>query len=97
MIPLLRLPPPVLSKSLPQPAIPVYAISATGLTSGSLFISVGNQFGSVDPATGVVTPILTGAGLHGADFVASPEPASIGMALAGFGMLAFGAYRRRAG
>ena len=73
----------------------VYAISATGLTPGSLFVSIGNQFGSVDMTTGVVTPVLTGASFHGAEFVASPEPASVGMALAGFGILAFNVYRRR--
>lgn len=74
----------------------VYAISASGLTPGvSLFVNVGNAFGSVDPSTGVVTPIITGTGLHGAEFVASPEPASIGMALAGAALLGFYAYRHR--
>ncbi len=74
----------------------VYAIAASGLAANtSLFVSVGNMFGSVDPATGIVTPILTGTGLHGAEFVASPEPASVGMALAGAGILAFAAYRKR--
>lgn len=74
----------------------VYAISASGLTPGSLFVSIGDQFGSVDPNTGVVTPIFTGAGFHGADFVASPEPGSLGMvALAGIGILGVNRYRRR--
>jgi len=74
----------------------VYAINASGLTpNSSLFVSVGNAFGSLDPATGVVTPILTGTGLHGAEFVAAPEPASFGMVLAGAGVLALAAYRRR--
>ena len=74
----------------------VYAINASGLiANSSLFVSVGNEFGSVNPTTGVVTSILSGTGLHGAEFVASPEPASIGMALAGAGVLAFAAYRKR--
>ncbi len=74
----------------------IYAINASGLTPGSLFVSVGDQFGSVDPNTGLVTPILSGLpGLHGADFVATPEPASVGMALAGLGVLAINIYRRR--
>ena len=74
----------------------VYAVNASGLIANtSLFVSVGNVFGSLDPTTGVVTPILNGTGLHGAEFVASPEPASIGMALAGVGILAFAVYRKR--
>ncbi len=75
----------------------VYAITASGLIANtSLFVSVGNMFGSVDPVTGVVTPIITGTGLHGAEFVASPEPASIGMALAGASVLALALRRKRA-
>jgi hypothetical protein len=73
----------------------VYAIDASGLTTNSLFVSVGNAFGSLDPATGVVTPILTGTGLHGVEFVASPEPAGVTMALAGVGILALTVYRKR--
>ena len=74
----------------------VYAIQASGLVANtSLFVSVGNAFGSLDPTTGVVTPIITGTGLHGAEFVASPEPASIGMALAGAGIVALAAFRRK--
>jgi hypothetical protein len=73
----------------------VYAINASGLTVGSLFVNVGNAFGSVDPSTGVVTPLVSGVGLHGAEFVAAPEPASIGLAIAGVVLVAFFAYRRR--
>ena len=77
----------------------IYAVAATGLTPGSLFVNVGSSFGSVDPNTGVVTPLVDGSGLHGLDFVASttatPEPASLGIYLlaAGFGALLV--YRRR--
>ena len=77
----------------------VYALTATGLTSNSLYVNVGTEFGSVDPATGVVTPIFTGAGLHGVDFVpaatATPEPASVGFMLAGFGVAALVSLRKR--
>ncbi len=77
----------------------VYAVSATGLTPGSLFVNVGSSFGSVDPSTGVVTPLVNGVGLHGLDFVANttatPEPATFGICLlaAGFGAVLI--YRRR--
>ncbi len=69
----------------------VYAISATGLTpNSSLFVNVGNIFGSVDPGTGVITPIFDGQSLHGMDFVpnaaAVPEPASLGISLLGLGL-----------
>ena len=74
----------------------VYAVTASGLVANtSLFVNVGNVFGSLDPTTGVVTPILTGTGLHGAEFVAAPEPASLGMALVGAALLAFAVYRKR--
>lgn len=73
----------------------VYAISASGLTPGqSLFVNVGNAFGSVDPMTGVVTPLVTGTGLHGAEFVAVPEPASAGLGIAGVVLLGFLARRK---
>jgi hypothetical protein len=49
----------------------VYALVATGLTPGSLFLDVGNEFGSLDPTTGIVTPLFTGVSPHGVIFVAS--------------------------
>lgn len=78
----------------------VYAVSATGLTAGSsLFANVGNAFGSVDASTGVFTPIVSGSGLHGIEFVPSvtmtPEPSTLGITLLGaaLGMLVL--HRRR--
>lgn len=70
----------------------VYAISASGLIPGtSLFVNVGNAFGSVDPSTGLVTPLITGSGLHGIEFVpsatATPEPSTFAAIGLGFGML----------
>jgi hypothetical protein len=53
----------------------VYKLSATGLTKGSVFIDVGDEFGQLNLSTGVVTPIFTGVSPHGVTFVASPEPA----------------------
>jgi hypothetical protein len=74
----------------------VYAISASGLTANSsLFVSVGNGFGAVDPNTGIVTTILSGSGLHGADFVAAPEPATAGTMVLFFLALAGAAFRRK--
>jgi hypothetical protein len=37
----------------------VYRITATGLAPGSVYIDVGNVFGSLDLSTGIVTPIFT--------------------------------------
>ena len=74
----------------------VYAVSGTGLTTNSLFVSVGNEFGNVDPSTGVVTNILSGSGLHGSDFVATPEPASIGLTVTSLFAIAAGCFRKRA-
>ena len=55
----------------------VYALSATGLAPGSVYIDVGDEFGSLDTSTGVVTPLFTGVSPHGVIFVpATPEPAS---------------------
>jgi sugar lactone lactonase YvrE len=54
----------------------VYALTATGLAPGSVYVDVGNEFGSLDLSTGIVTPIFTGVSPHGVVFVASPEPAS---------------------
>jgi hypothetical protein len=55
----------------------VYQVSATGLLPGSAFIDVGNEFGSLDTNTGVVTPIFTGVSPHGLAFVPTPEPSSL--------------------
>jgi hypothetical protein len=55
----------------------VYALGATGLTPGSMFVDVGNEFGSLDTTTGIVTPLFTGVSPHGVIFVATPEPGSI--------------------
>ncbi len=76
----------------------VYALSATGLSTDSLFVNVGDEFGSVDPNTGVVTPIFTGIGLHGIEFVptaATPEPASWGFSLVGLVVGAAAIIRKR--
>jgi hypothetical protein len=54
----------------------VYAITATGLAPGSVYIDVGTTFGSLNTATGVVTPIFTGVSPHGVVFEATPEPAT---------------------
>ena len=65
----------------------VLAIHATGLTTGSLFASVGslNEFGLVNMSTGDVTPLLSGLnGPHGAAFIAdTPEPGGAATALIG--------------
>jgi hypothetical protein len=55
----------------------VYEVSATGMAPGSAFIDVGNEFGSLDTSTGVVTPIFTGVSPHGLAFVPTPEPSSL--------------------
>lgn len=56
----------------------VYRLTATGLTPGSVYVDVGNEFGSLDLSTGVVTPIFQGVSPHGAQFVSFaatvPEP-----------------------
>lgn len=54
----------------------VYALHATGLAPGSVFIDVGDEFGQLNLSTGVVTPIFTGVSPHGVFFVPVPEPAS---------------------
>jgi hypothetical protein len=54
----------------------VYRVTATGLTPGSVYVDVGDEFGSLNLKTGVVTPIFTGISPHGVEFVpfATPEP-----------------------
>jgi len=54
----------------------VYALAATGLPPGSVYVDVGNEFGELDTSTGIVTPLFTGVSPHGVFFVATPEPAS---------------------
>jgi hypothetical protein len=54
----------------------VYALAATGLAPGSVYIDVGDEFGELDATTGIVTPVFTGVSPHGVFFVATPEPAS---------------------
>ncbi|HLH02724.1 MAG TPA: PEP-CTERM sorting domain-containing protein [Bryobacteraceae bacterium] len=76
----------------------VYKVWATGLTPGSVYVDVGNVFGSLDLSTGEVTPIWSGVSPHGVQFVASvPEPASFAFLctglLVGAGLVA---RRRRA-
>ena len=61
----------------------VYRLTATGLTPGSVYVDVGDEFGSLNLSTGVVTPIFTGVSPHGAQFVATPEPASVAYGFAG--------------
>lgn len=66
----------------------VYALSATGLAPGSVYIDVGNEFGSLNTSTGVVTPLFTGVSPHGVIFVAAPEPGTFSLLA---GALLFGA------
>jgi hypothetical protein len=47
----------------------VYKILATGLSKDMTFVDVGNEFGSVDLSTGIVTPIFPGTSPHGLEFV----------------------------
>lgn len=72
----------------------VYKITATGLTVGSVFVDVGNEFGSLDLTTGIVTPIWTGTSPHGLEFVPTPEPGTLVMSASGVIGLA-GTLRRR--
>ena len=58
----------------------VYALTASGLAKGSVYIDVGNEFGELDTTTGIVTPLFTGVSPHGVVFVASPEPSSLFLA-----------------
>jgi len=65
----------------------VYALQASGLAPGSVYVDVGGVFGSLNPSTGVVTPIFTGVSPHGVVFVATPEPASLILLVAGLALL----------
>ena len=64
----------------------VYKITATNLTSGSVFVDVGNEFGMLDLSTGIVTPIFTGTSPHGLEFAPSPEPGTLASLLSGLAM-----------
>jgi sugar lactone lactonase YvrE len=55
----------------------VYALTATGLAAGSVYIDVGDIFGQLDTSTGIVTPLFTGVSPHGVVFVSNaPETPS---------------------
>lgn len=71
----------------------VYALSATGIVPGSVFIDVGDEFGELNTSTGVVTPLFTGVSPHGVTFVATPEPGSV--ILLAFAVIALGILRFR--
>ena len=78
----------------------VYELTGTGLTPGSVYIDVGNEFGSLDLNTGIVTPIFTGVSPHGAQFVTFadagvPEPASFYFVFLGL-LVCGGIFRRKA-
>jgi hypothetical protein len=75
----------------------VYALAASGLAPGSVYIDVGNEFGSLDTSTGIVTPLFTGVSPHGVVFVATtPEPSSIFLAGGALLMAASVLRKRRA-
>jgi hypothetical protein len=65
----------------------VYRIGASGLAPDSVYIDVGDEFGSLNLSTGVVTPIFTGISPHGGEFLtvaeAVPEPAPLYSAITG--------------
>ena len=73
----------------------VYALAATGLAPGSVFIDVGNEFGELDTSTGIVTPLFTGVSPHGVVFVPTPEPASICLVGGALLVVAFVLRKRR--
>jgi hypothetical protein len=43
----------------------VYALAASGIAPGSVYIDVGDEFGELDTTTGIVTPLFTGVSPHG--------------------------------
>lgn len=63
----------------------VYALAASGIAPGSVYVDVGSIFGLLDTSTGIVTPLFTGVSPHGVIFVANPEPATF--SIAGGGLL----------
>jgi len=68
----------------------VYKIVVTGLSPNMTFVDVGDEFGSVDLSTGIVTPIFVGTSPHGLVFV-TPEPTTL--ALVGGGLVGLVARR----
>jgi hypothetical protein len=74
----------------------VYALAATGLSTTTLYVNVGNVFGSVNTSTGVVTPLFSGSGLHGIEFVpAVPEPSTCAFVFAGLAGIFWTVRKRR--
>lgn len=77
----------------------IYRISATGLDPNGIFVTAGDEFGSVDPNTGLVTPIIYGTDLEGMAFVpdaaAAPEPSGAGLILSGLAIGVLGLLSRR--
>lgn len=75
----------------------VWALPASGLSSNQLYVNVGDEFGSVNTKTGVVTPIFSGKGLHGIEFVptAIPEPSTFGLGFAGLAAVLYARKRAR--
>jgi hypothetical protein len=67
----------------------VYRVWVSNLAAGSVFVDVGNEFGSLDLSTGIVTPIFTGTSPHGLEFVgvsSVPEPGTLASLLSGLAM-----------
>jgi hypothetical protein len=77
----------------------VYAIDASGMTIGELFVNVDSEdaFGTLNLATGLFTTDLGGlVSPHGLAFqAATPEPSTFVLALGGTLLLLAGAYVRR--
>jgi len=77
----------------------VYRVAASGLDPNTLFVDAGNEFGSVDPNTGIVTPLLYGSNLDGMTFVPDaasvPEPSSLGISAAAGALALLALLRRR--
>jgi hypothetical protein len=67
----------------------VYRVWVSNLAPGSAFVDVGNEFGSLDLSTGIVTPIFAGTSPHGLEFVgvsSVPEPGTLASLLSGLAM-----------
>jgi hypothetical protein len=73
----------------------VYALAASGLAPGSVYIDVGDEFGQLDTSTGIVTPLFTGVSPHGVIFIATPEPGSFFPAAAALVVGAMWTWRKR--